>query len=93
MKSATSTISTKGQVTVPQKIRTHLGLSAGDRIEFVMEGGQTVLRPARRNDNIFDQYAGALGTFPNGISQINAWVEELREQDAPGRKVKRRRKN
>jgi len=93
MKSTTSTISSKGQITVPQKIRTHLGLSAGDRIEFVMESGKTILRPARASDSIFDQYAGALGTFPNGISQINAWVEELREQDTVDKKLKRRRKS
>ena len=27
-------LTSKGQVTVPQKIRTHLGLSAGDAVEF-----------------------------------------------------------
>ena len=36
-----STISSKGQVTVPQPIRNRLGLSAGDRVEFVVEGERT----------------------------------------------------
>src|ERR1051325_11554105 len=88
----TSTISSKGQVTVPQKVRTHLGLSVGDRIEFVMEGGQTILRPARVINSIFDRYKGALRTFPNGMCQINAWVEELRNSDSTDKKLRRRHK-
>ena len=42
-----STISSKGQVTVPQEIRNRIGLSAGDRVEFVIEKGQTLIRPVR----------------------------------------------
>jgi len=37
MKRSTSTISSKGQVTVPQEIRKRLGLEPGDRVEFVAE--------------------------------------------------------
>ena len=32
-----STISSKGQITVPHEIRKRLGLEPGDRVEFVME--------------------------------------------------------
>jgi len=77
-----STISSKGQVTVPQEIRTRLGLSAGDRIEFVVEGGRTLLRPARPAGSAFDKYKGALGDFPGGTTEINQWVREMRE-DVP----------
>ena len=76
-----STISTKGQVTVPQEIRLRLGLSAGDRVEFVVEGEQTVIRPARRAPSPFEPYKGALGTFAGGAKQINAWVREMRDTD------------
>jgi AbrB family looped-hinge helix DNA binding protein len=34
---ATSTITAKGQTTVPKEVRDHLGLRPGDRIEFVIE--------------------------------------------------------
>ena len=76
-----STISSKGQVTVPQYIRHRLGLSAGDRVEFVIEGEHTVIRPARAADNTFDKYKGALGTFPGGRKEINAWVHDLRSEE------------
>lgn len=75
-----SSISSKGQVTVPQEIRNRLGLGAGDRVEFVIEGERTVLRPARTPSNPFDKYKGALGTFPGGPKEINAWVREMRDE-------------
>lgn len=75
-----STISSKGQVTVPQYIRNRLGLSTGDRVEFVIEGEHTLIRPARAA-NVFDKYKGALGTFPAGAEEINAWLEQLRNED------------
>jgi antitoxin PrlF len=76
-----SVISTKGQVTVPKRIRTRLGLRVGDRVEFVVEGNHTIIRPAREAGNPFEQYAGALGTFPGGIEEINAWVRSLRDEE------------
>lgn len=79
-----STISSKGQVTVPQEIRIRLGLKAGDRVEFVVERGHTILRPARSGENRFETYSGILaGAFPGGIREINAWVDEMRREEQP----------
>ena len=75
-----STISSKGQVTVPQGIRNRLGLSAGDRVEFVIEGEYTVIRPARAVANPFNKFKGVLGTFPGGEKEINSWLNELRSE-------------
>jgi AbrB family looped-hinge helix DNA binding protein len=61
-----STISSKGQVTVPQEIRLRLGLSAGDRVEFVVEGERIVIRPARGAASSFETYKCALRTFAGG---------------------------
>ena len=76
-----STISSKGQVTVPQEIRSRLGLSAGDRVEFVIEGKRTVIRPSRSVSNAFEKYKGVLGTFPGGEREINSWLSELRSEE------------
>lgn len=42
-----STITSKGQTTVPKQIRDHLGIHAGDEIEFIiMENGSVIVEPA-----------------------------------------------
>jgi antitoxin PrlF len=74
-----SVISSKGQVTVPLEIRKRLGLKEGDRLEFLIEGDRTVIRPARAADNPFLHYAGALGGFTNA-AEVNAWVADLRDE-------------
>jgi AbrB family looped-hinge helix DNA binding protein len=74
-------LSTKGQVTVPKRIRTRLGLKIGDRVEFVVQGEQTVIRPVRSAANPFEKFSGALGTFPGGLKEINAWVRSLLDDD------------
>lgn len=44
---ATSLITSKGQTTIPKKIREHLHLKPGDKIDFVIENsGRVVLEPA-----------------------------------------------
>ena len=75
-----STISSKGQVTVPLEVRRRLGLNEGDRVEFVIENEQTVLRPARLPGNPFEKYVGILPSF-KGKQQINEWVAALREDE------------
>lgn len=77
-----STISSKGQITVPIEVRQRLGLKQGDRVEFVFEDGRTVLRPSRPATNPFTAYLGALPAF-SSLEEINAWIRDLREDD-PG---------
>jgi antitoxin PrlF len=44
---AVSTITSKGQATIPVEIRRHLKLKAGDRLEFLVEpDGRVILVPA-----------------------------------------------
>jgi antitoxin PrlF len=74
-----SSISSKGQVTVPREVRKRLGLKPGDRVEFVNEGGRTFIRRQRAPDNPFTKYVGALPAF-SSVREINAWVRSLREE-------------
>ena len=76
-----STISSKGQVTVPIEVRHRLGLREGDRVEFVFEDGRTVIRPGRQEANPFSAYLGALPAF-RSRKEINDWVRDLREDDS-----------
>jgi AbrB family looped-hinge helix DNA binding protein len=70
-----STISSKGQVTVPLEVRTRLGLKPGDRVDFVVENDRTVLLPAKREENPFTKYLGILPPLPNGQTSVQFWRE------------------
>jgi antitoxin PrlF len=78
-----STISSKGQVTVPVEVRRRLGVKAGDRIAFVVKDGLTYIQPARTEENPFVKWIGAFskGT-PEGTAV--AWVREMRNDDFGG---------
>ena len=56
-------ISTKGQVTIPKKIREKLGIKAGDIIEFIEENGLVYLQRKRsieKEENKFRQFKGII---------------------------------
>lgn len=73
-----STISSKGQITVPIEIRKRLGLKAGDRVEFAIMDDLTVIRPAGAAPNPFQKFVGALPSL-SGVSEINQWLGRLRD--------------
>ncbi|MFY9748038.1 MAG: AbrB/MazE/SpoVT family DNA-binding domain-containing protein [Acidobacteriaceae bacterium] len=80
VKMAGSRLSSKGQVTIPQEVRVRLGLRTGDRVEFVEEGGKTILQPERAGAHSFSEFIGIAPYFKS-IEEINAWVREMREDD------------
>ena len=42
-----STVTTKGQVTIPVSIRKKYGISANDRVDFFTEGDRIILIPVK----------------------------------------------
>jgi len=49
-------ITSKGQVTIPQRIRQRFGFDPGTQVEFVVEGKEVVLRPKRRRQGRADAW-------------------------------------
>jgi len=56
-----STVSEKGQVTIPKALRDKLGIRAGQVLDFEAEGGRLVARKADAGDPVGAVY-GAFGT-------------------------------
>lgn len=52
---STSTITAKGQITIPKEIRKALRLKTADRLLFLQEKGRVILYPIK--GNILDVYA------------------------------------
>ena len=46
-------ITRKGQATIPKKIREYLGVKNKDQIEFKIEKGQVIIKPASSLDSNF----------------------------------------
>jgi antitoxin PrlF len=80
VKMASSKMSSKGQVTIPQEVRQWLGLRPGDRVDFLKEGERTIIRPLREQTHSFKEFVGALPYFKSR-EEINAWVRDLRDDD------------
>lgn len=49
MRSVISTITTKGQVTIPAEVRRHLGVASHDQVAFVIDGDRVSLEPVAFN--------------------------------------------
>lgn len=52
-------VTSKGQVTIPKEVRDRLGIGPGDEVEFVDDGGVTVIRKEIR-ESPFREYRGYL---------------------------------
>ena len=57
----TSTISSKGQITVPKAVRDRLGLRTGTVVEFEVTGAGVMLRKGHKGIRPVDRVRGILG--------------------------------
>ena len=76
-----SKVTSKGQITVPLEVRKRLGVTQGDQVEFDTDKPEIVIRPVRTIDNPFRKWRGAVGGFPCGGKEIDAWIREMRGRD------------
>ena len=77
-----TTVSTKGQVVVPSRIRRRLGLQPGDSLEARVEGQQIVLIPRRvrpRNARIIRDAVTGLPVLTAGSKAPKLTSREVRE--------------
>jgi len=73
---STSTVTSKGQITLPKQIREHLHVAPGDRIDFVVEeSGQVVVRPTRSRLRQLRGMLRARKRKPVSVDQMDAAIE------------------
>ena len=70
-----TTVSDKGQVTIPKRLRDSLGIAPGDVIEFEEVDGRLVGRRVLPDDP-FERVRGII-TLPDGMSVDDA-IDEMR---------------
>jgi AbrB family looped-hinge helix DNA binding protein len=72
----TSTLTTRGQTTIPKSIREALGLQPGDRVEFTLEDERAVLRRAGADLSALD---GMLDRSGRELVSIEEMDETIRQ--------------
>jgi antitoxin PrlF len=72
---ARATITSKGQITIPVRVRAALGLDAGDQIEFLeLEKGQYAIVPATRSLQELNGLYKGRRKKPATIEEMNAAI-------------------
>lgn len=72
---AASTLTSKGQITIPKDVRDRLGIQEGDRVVFQFdEEGQVILRPAVR-----DPLGSLVGLLRHRAKSSPVTVEEMND--------------
>lgn len=74
-----SNITTKGQITIPVRIRKALGLKAGGKVAFQIEGNAVKLVP------VLDDITAAFGLLKSGKSVTVEEMDQAIEQEAVSR--------
>jgi len=72
-----STLTSKGQTTIPKEVRDHLKLQTGDQIDFVIEAdGSVVLRPATVHVSELKGFLHRKGMKAVSIGAMNAAIRK-----------------
>jgi antitoxin PrlF len=87
VKETISTITSKGQLTLPAEVRRHLGLRTGDKVSFVIEDSGKVTLRVPKYPNVAS-LAGAAGKLDRPMNMEE--MLEIAREDATEVKFHRR---
>lgn len=89
MREIISSVTSRGQVTIPARVRRHLGLNIPGRIAFIpQDDGQVGLRPVELTAT---SLSGIVPAFPpESPGDLEAIIEEAMEQEAARLRAKMR---
>ncbi|GMA16735.1 AbrB/MazE/SpoVT family DNA-binding domain-containing protein [Deinococcus metallilatus] len=76
-----TTLTSKGQLTLPVEVRKRLGLEQGTQFEVsVNDAGQVVMTPITEVNDPFAAWVGVLAPLPDGMTSAQ-FVRDLRTED------------
>ena len=77
----TSTLTSRGQTTIPKPIREAVGLQPGDRVEFTLAGDRVLVRRAGADLSSLDGMLGHLGQEPVSIEDMNEAIQKAASEN------------
>ena len=76
-----ATITSKGQITIPAQVRAELGVSVGDKVEFVeISQGQFAIIAATRSVREFNGLFRGRRQKPLSIAEMNATIRRRAQE-------------
>ena len=73
----TATLSSKGQTVIPKEIRKHLGLQAGDALDFVVQdNGDVLIRPATEDIRRLKGLLHRPNRLPVSLGEMNQAIRK-----------------
>jgi AbrB family looped-hinge helix DNA binding protein len=83
MEKAYSTVSSKGQIVVPASVRQKLGIEAGTRVAFLVEGDRLILEPETlaAKLRLIDELQGLTAGGPSMTDSLLAERRREREME------------
>ncbi len=77
MSTTIGVIDQHGQIALPDEVLLAHGLKKGDQVEFVTEGGATLIRPLQQRLRGFHRDVGRY-PLPESEGSVEGWLTELR---------------
>ena len=83
MRDLSATVSSKGQLVIPARIRESMGIEAGTRIVFIEDGGRLILQPetVAAKLRLLDELRGLTAGGPSMTDELLADRRREREQE------------
>lgn len=75
-----SSMTTKGQVTIPAELRERLGLKPGDKVAFVESGGKVILQ--RLENRVASAFGLIKPTKSASLTNMEEAINQARERRA-----------
>lgn len=81
---STSTVTTKGQITLPREVRRALGLDAGDKVDFVeVDGGYKLVAVRKDVRALKGRFAGRVDR-PVSLEEMEAAIAQAAVESERG---------
>jgi AbrB family looped-hinge helix DNA binding protein len=78
-----STLTSKGQITIPKELRESMSIDAGDKIEFIInEQNEVVIKPiTKKAIDVFGQLNKYIKNKPVSIEEMNEAIASQFKKD------------
>ncbi len=72
-----ASVTSKGQITIPKKVRERLGIGQGSEVSFILKDGEAVMLP--KSDNPLDEMKKLRSEISFSTEEVDSMIEESKK--------------